>query len=126
MKLKILLVEDNDVNRFLMRDFLSYYGHDVIGLSHASNFFQALEETQPDLILMDLKLADMDGFELLKQLQKNQNFQHIPVIVISGLAFESDKRRALDLGVHKYLVKPINLKELNLMLHEEFDSSWRC
>lgn len=126
MALKIVLVEDNDINRFLMRDFLSHYGHHVIDLSGTLNFFKILKETQPDLILLDLKLADADGFELLKQLQEDQYFQSIPVIVISGLAFESDKKRALALGVHRYLVKPINLNELRLMLHEEFDCSWRC
>lgn len=125
-KLHILLIEDNDVNRLLMRDFLVHWGHHVVDLGGAANLFETLEKNQPDVILLDLKLEDMDGFQLLEQLQHNPNFQHIPIIVVSGLAFEADKKRALALGARRYLVKPINLNYLKLVLHEEVDCSWRC
>lgn len=118
-----MLVEDNDINRLLMRDFLAHCGHHVVDLAKATKFFETLEEIQPDVILLDLKLEDVDGFQLLEQLQGNPSFQHIPVIVVSGLAFEADKRRALALGAYKYLVKPINLNDLRLVLQEEVDCS---
>ncbi|MCA1994396.1 response regulator [Leptodesmis sichuanensis] len=126
VKLKIVLVEDNDINRLLMRDFLIHCGHYVIDLANATNFLETLEEINPDVILLDLKLKDMDGFQLLEQIQISPKFQQIPIIVISGLAFEADKKRALALGVHKYLVKPINLNDLRQVLQEEVDCSWRC
>ena len=121
-----MLIEDNDINRLLMRDFLIHCGHHVVDLAKATKFFETLKEAQPDVILLDLKLEDTDGFQLLEQLQENPNFRHIPVIVVSGLAFEADKKRALDLGAYKYLVKPINLNDLRLVLQEEVDCSWRC
>jgi CheY-like chemotaxis protein len=126
IKLKIVLVEDNDINRLLMRDFLSHCGHYVADLANATNFLEMLEEISPDVILLDLKLKDTDGFQLLEQLQSSPKFQQIPIIVISGLAFEADKKRALALGAHKYLVKPINLNDLRQVLQEEVDCSWRC
>lgn len=126
VKLRIVLVEDNDINRLLMRDFLGHCGHQVVDLANSINFLETLERSQPDVILLDLKLGDADGFQLLEQLQDNPIFQHIPIIVVSGLAFEADKRRALALGARRYLVKPINLNHLRLVLQEEVDCSRRC
>lgn len=126
IKLQIVLVEDNDINRLLMRDFLNHCGHRVVDLANAANLLKALEEIQPDVILLDLKLKDTDGFQLLEQLQHNPKFQHIPIIVVSGLAFEADKNRALTLGARRYLVKPVNLNDLRIVLQEEVDCSWRC
>lgn len=126
VQLNIVLVEDNDINRLLMRDFLNYCGHRVVDIANATNLLKVLEEIQPDAILLDLKLKDTDGFQLLEQLQHDPKFQHIPIIVVSGLAFEADKNRALALGACRYLVKPINLNDLRLVLQEEVDCFRRC
>ncbi|MBD2343865.1 response regulator [Anabaena subtropica] len=116
---RILIVEDNDINRMLLSDYLSYSGYDVQSLSDGSIFFKTIEKFQPDLILLDLKLPDIDGYYLLQQIQQQQDLSKIPVIVVSGFAFKIDQERAIDLGARSYFVKPINLNALLIKISEE-------
>lgn len=116
---KILLVEDNDFNRQMMEDYLVFCGYQVLSLEFGSSFFQALAEFQPDLVLLDLKLPDIDGFILLEQINQKSNWQDIPVIVVSAFAFKAERQRALDLGATRYFVKPISLRDLERAIEEE-------
>ncbi|MDX2232498.1 MAG: response regulator [Leptolyngbyaceae cyanobacterium bins.349] len=110
--IKILLIEDNDISRQLMTDFLTDCGYDVLALAEASRFASVVAEFAPNLILLDLKLPNVDGFTLLQRLQVHPDWQAIPVIVISAYAYNTDKQRALTLGARRYLVKPVRLTEL--------------
>ncbi len=114
---KVLLVEDNDTNRMLLSDCLNFCGYEVKGLPDGSKFFSTIEVFQPDLIVLDLKLPDIDGFSLLERMQQMQN--KIPVIVVSGLAFKSDCDRAIGLGARRYFVKPVILTELTQAIEKE-------
>ncbi|MEA5594234.1 response regulator [Rivularia sp. UHCC 0363] len=115
---RVLLVEDNDANRMLLRDCLNFCGYEVKSLTNGSNFFSTVDTFQPDLILLDLKLPDIDGYLLLEKMQQTQAAK-IPVIVVSGLAFKSDYKRAIDLGVRHYFVKPVILTELTQAIKKE-------
>ncbi|MGB3654796.1 MAG: response regulator [Rivularia sp. (in: cyanobacteria)] len=115
---KVLLVEDNDTNRMLLSDCLSFCGYEVKGLPDGSKFFSTIETFQPDLIVLDLKLPDIDGFSLLERMQQMQK-NKIPVIVVSGLAFKSDCDRAIGLGARRYFVKPVILSELTQAIEKE-------
>ncbi len=119
---RILLIEDNDVNRMLLSDYLSYCGYDVESLSNGSTLFSTIEEFQPDLILLDLKLPDIDGYLLLEQIQQKPDFTKIPIIVVSAFAFKADQERAINLGACHYFVKPVNLNDLILTIEEELTS----
>ncbi len=116
---RILLVEDNDANRQLLSDYLIYCGYTLSSLSGGTGFFEALEEFQPHLVLLDLKLPDIDGYTLLGQLQQKPTLHDIPVIVVSAFAFQADQQRALQLGVCRYFVKPVNLNHLKQAIQEE-------
>ncbi|BAY30614.1 response regulator receiver protein [Nostoc carneum NIES-2107] len=116
---RILLIEDNDVNRMLLSDYLSYFGYDVQGFSLGSALFSAVEKFQPELILLDLKLPDIDGYSLLAQIKQRPEFSNIPIIVVSAFAFEIDQQRAINLGAWRYFVKPINLKALMMTIQEK-------
>jgi CheY-like chemotaxis protein len=116
---RILLVEDDSTNRLLLRDYLSHMGYQVSALVNGSEFFSALAQFQPHVILLDLKLPDIDGFALLQQFCQDQNCCHIPVIIVSAYAFNADRQRALALGARHYLVKPIDLNTLNQKIIEE-------
>lgn len=116
---RILLIEDDDVNRILLDDYLNYCGYDVESLSSASNFFSSIEEFQPKLILLDLKLPDIDGYSLLEKMQNQPDYVNIPVIVVSAFAFKADQQRAIDLGACRYFVKPVNLIDLIQAIEEE-------
>jgi len=116
---RILLIEDDDVNRILLDDYLNYCGYNVESLSSASNFFSSIEEFQPKLILLDLKLPDIDGYSLLEKMQNQPDYVNIPVIVVSAFAFKADQQRAIDLGACRYFVKPVNLIDLIQAIEEE-------
>jgi two-component system cell cycle response regulator DivK len=109
---RILLVEDNDINRQLVMDYLIFSGYEVRAVPSGEMFAQTMAEFQPNLILLDLKLPGLSGYELLTQIQQRPDWQMIPVIVVSAYAFRADQQRALDLGAKQYLVKPIRLTDL--------------
>lgn len=120
---RILLVEDNDLNRQMLEDYLSFSGYQVSSLANGSAFFQTLADFKPHLILLDLRLPDIDGYALLQQLQQRPNWQQVPVIVVSAFAFRSDQQRALSLGARRYLVKPVNLTDLKQAVQDELRGS---
>lgn len=118
---RLLLVEDHEINRLLLADYLTYCGYEVLTLSEGALFATAIAKFQPHLIVLDLKLPDTDGYTLLQQLQQHGEWSRIPVIVVSAFAFRADQRRALNLGARHYLVKPIQLLELKQLLAQEFN-----
>ncbi|MEH2061855.1 MAG: response regulator [Nostoc sp.] len=117
---RVLLVEDHYLNRMLLTDYLSYCGYDVQSLSEGSSFFSTIEKFKPDLMLLDLKLPDIDGYSLLRQVQQKPNLSKIPIIVVSAFAFKADQELALSLGARRYFVKPLKLKDLILAIEEQF------
>ncbi|MDZ8258852.1 response regulator [Nostoc sp. ChiQUE01b] len=122
---RILLVEDHYLNRMLLSDYLSYCGYEVQSLSEGSAFFSTIEKFEPDLMLLDLKLPDIDGYSLLKQVQQKPDLSKIPIIVVSAFAFKADQELALSLGARRYFVKPLKLKDLILAIEEQFTYSHR-
>lgn len=116
---RILLIEDNDMNRMLLSDYLAYFNYDVIGLPEASEFFSTVEQFKPELILLDLKLPDIDGYSILRQIKQKPKYSKIPVIVVSAFAFKADQDKAMKLGACRYFVKPVNLNELVAAIEEE-------
>lgn len=116
LTIRILLVEDHEINRRLLQDYLLFRGYEVFGIADGADFFTAMGEYCPDLILLDLKLPNLDGFTILEQLRTHIELPQVPVIVISAYAFESDQQRALELGATHYLVKPIRLDSLRQLI----------
>jgi two-component system cell cycle response regulator DivK len=116
---RILLIEDNEANRRLMADYLGYCGYNVYSLSEGTQLASVMEQFQPQLILLDLKLPAIDGYALLEQIRQREDWQSVPVIVVSAYAFQRDQRRALELGARRYLVKPIRLSQLTDVIQEE-------
>lgn len=116
---RILLVEDNQTNRQLLNDYLGYLGYQVFSLAGGADFLQTMAEFQPHLVLLDLKLPDIDGYTLLQQIQERPDWLHIPVFVVSAYAFQADEERALSLGARRFFVKPVNLVSLRQAIAEE-------
>ena len=116
---RILLVEDHEVNRRLLSDYLSYLGYQVLCLAEGSTFFETMSHFQPHLVLLDLKLPGIDGYTLLQQIQQKPDWPQMPVIVVSAYAFKADQQRALNLGAKRYFVKPVNLSYLRQAIQEE-------
>ncbi len=120
---RILLIEDNDLNRQMLQDYIVFCGYQVLSIAGGSRFFEALADFQPQLILLDLRLPDIDGYTLLAQLKQKIGWQHIPVIIVSAFAFKADQQRALSLGARRYFVKPVNLNDLRQAIADELRGS---
>ncbi|MFQ4144246.1 response regulator [Chlorogloeopsis sp. ULAP02] len=116
---RILLIEDNDINRMLLSDYLNHFRYKVQSLAGGSDFISTIKKFQPDLILLDLKLPDIDGYSLLERIQQEADISHIPIFIVSAFAFKEDRERAIKLGARRYFVKPVNLIELILAIQEE-------
>ncbi len=120
---RILLVEDNDLNRQMLEDYLVYCKFQVCSLADGADFFQTLVDFQPHLILLDLRLPNIDGYTLLEQIKQREDWRRIPVIVVSAFAFRLDQQRAFNLGVRRYFVKPVtSLSDLRQAIQDELRS----
>lgn len=123
--MRILLLEDNEINRQLLSEYLNYLGYQVLALADGCNFFQTLSDFQPHLILLDLKLPSIDGYTILEQIQQSSDWYQVPVIVVSAFAFKADQQRAINLGARQYFVKPVRLHQLKQAIQDELSSGSR-
>ncbi len=109
VKIKILIIEDENSIRYFMRTMLEYAGYDVLTAATGREGIELINSHCPDVVLLDLGLPDMDGIEVVKSLRK---WSSMPVIVVSARGEEKDKVAALDAGADDYLSKPFGQAEL--------------
>ena len=109
---KILVVEDNPVSRELMKEILSGRGYEVIEACDGRQALQAIEETAPDLVLLDIQLPILDGFAVLFQLRQNPRFAHLCVVAVTANAMKEDREKGLRAGFDAYISKPIDAAAL--------------
>ncbi len=108
----IYIVED-DKNILEIESFaLKNSGYDIRGFSCAKDFFHALNDFLPDLILLDIMLPDEDGLSILQKLRTNKKTQALPIIMVTAKTTEIDKVKGLDLGADDYMTKPFGVMEL--------------
>ena len=103
---KILLIEDNEMNAKLMMDILSFYKYDVTLANHPKKAYEDLNNNQYDLILLDIQLPEISGYELLSSINKK-----LKVIVVSACAMEEEINKAYEYGCLDYITKPINVAD---------------
>ncbi len=109
---KILYVEDNDDNVFMMRSRLTRAGFDVIVAVDGEQGVALAASEAPDLILMDLRLPGIDGWEATRRIKASAATKHIPVIALSAHAMAGDRERTLAAGCDDYDTKPVDLPQL--------------
>jgi two-component system, cell cycle response regulator DivK len=109
----ILIAEDNPVNFKLLRDVLTYYNYRIIEAYDGKTAFDKIKEHKNDidLILMDLRLPEMDGLDVIKAVKDNIHLKKLPIFVISAYAMESDIKSAMEAGCNNYITKPINVED---------------
>lgn len=105
----ILYVEDNKDNRTLVRRVLMAEGFNVLEAVNATEALKTLEETVPDLILMDINMPDVDGFTLTAQIKIKPGFEKIPIIALTANVMRGDREKSLDAGCDGYIQKPIDI-----------------
>jgi len=111
MSKRILIVEDEFRNRKLLRDVLKRFGYDVVEASDGHEAVEMVKTWRPDLILMDIQMPVMDGFEATRIIKKDPETSHIPIIAITAYAMEGDRERILQAGCDGYISKPIEIKD---------------
>jgi CheY-like chemotaxis protein len=110
---KILLIEDNEMNRDMLSRRLERKGYRVItAIDGKQGHSMALEEN-PELILMDIGLPDMDGWEVTKLLKSNDSTRHIPIIALTAHALVTDRAKAFEVGCDDYDTKPVEFGRLS-------------
>ena len=109
---KILLVEDNEMNRDMLSRRLARKGYEVSIAVDGRQGVEMAQSAAPDLILMDMSLPVLDGWEATRQLKNADATRHIPVIALTAHAMSGDRERALEAGCDDYDTKPIELPRL--------------
>ena len=109
---KILLVEDNEMNRDMLSRRLTRKGFDVVIAVDGSEALDMVANELPALILMDMSLPVIDGWEATRRLKADASTRDIPVIALTAHAMSSDREKCLDAGCDDYDTKPIELKRL--------------
>ena len=108
----IYYVEDDDNIRELVVYTLNQVGLEARGFSCARDFYGAMEQQTPDLVLLDIMLSEEDGLTILRKLRADAAGEEIPVVMITAKGAESDKVQGLDLGADDYIAKPFGMAEL--------------
>lgn len=109
---KLLLVEDNEMNRDMLSRRLMRKGYDVIMAEEGAQGVEMARTDAPDLILMDMSLPVLDGWEATRQLKADAKTQSIPVIALTAHAMSGDREKALEAGCNDYDSKPIDFPRL--------------
>jgi len=112
MKAKILLVEDNEMNRDMISRRLMRKDFEVVFALDGQQAIEMASSEKPDLILMDLSLPVIDGWEATRRIKAQEETRRIPIIALTAHAMTGDREKALDAGADEYDVKPIDLERL--------------
>jgi adenylate cyclase len=105
---RVLVVDDNDSSRQLLVHQLQRQGHQTLEAASGRAGLDIMREQAPDLVLLDLLMPQMNGFEVLQAMREDETLRHLPVVMISGLRDEEGAIRCIEAGASDYLIKPVN------------------
>jgi two-component system, cell cycle response regulator DivK len=103
---KVLIVDDFEDNRQMYAEFLTYSGYQVLEATDGAEAIAKAKELAPDLVVMDLSLPVMDGWEATRRLKGDPQTRHIPILALTGHSFDGHSRGAHDAGCDGFLAKP--------------------
>ena len=116
MNKKILIVEDNPQNRRLIEMVLRNKGYTLFTATDGEEALDTAVRERPDLIIMDIQIPKINGLEVTKRLRNTPVFSHTPIVAISAYAMKGDKEKAIDAGCDEYLSKPIDTRQLPVVI----------
>ncbi len=108
MKQTVLYIEDNEQNLYLVKFLLEQHGYLVLSAMSGLDGIAIAAEVVPDLILLDIQLPQMDGYEVAQELRGNPALKDVPIIAVTSYAMVGDRERTLAAGCNDYIEKPIN------------------
>jgi two-component system cell cycle response regulator DivK len=118
MSKRILVIEDQEDNRRIMRDLLTSVGYEIIEALTGEDGVTAAASHVPDLILMDIQLPGLDGYEATRRIKANPALQHIPIIAVTSYALSGDDVKAFEAGCNGYVSKPFSPRALLARIRE--------
>ena len=118
MTKRILVVEDQEDNRQILRDLLKSVGYEMIEAEDGEQALIKVVEHKPDLILMDIQLPLLDGYEATRRIKANPELKHIPIIVVTSYALSGDEEKARAAGCEAYVAKPYSPRALLAKIRE--------
>ena len=118
MSKRILVVEDQEDNRRIVRDLLTSAGYEMIEAVTGEDGVAVAERERPDLILMDIQLPGLDGYEATRQTKANPALRQIPIIAVTSYALSGDEAKARAAGCDGYVTKPFSPRQLLVKIRE--------
>ncbi len=112
MNKHVLIVDDSPTVRKFVSVSLSMQGFSVVVACDGMDALEKLPQSKFDLVITDLNMPNMDGFELIKALRENPDYKDLPVIILTSLGDEANKEQGAKLGVNSYVVKPFSLEKI--------------
>ncbi len=107
----VLIIEDNPKNRKVFKDILSVHGYQSIEAVDGDEGYKMAKEHKPDLILMDVQLPGVDGYEVTRRLKSEDDTKDIPIIIVTSFAMAGEENEARAAGCNDYISKPINIHQ---------------
>jgi two-component system, cell cycle response regulator DivK len=108
----ILYVEDNPDNRLLVRRILLSEDYSLLEATDAMDALNVLKTVQPDLILIDINMPDMDGYTLTAKIKSMPGFERVPILAVTANVMRGDKEKTLEAGCDGYIQKPLDIEQL--------------
>lgn len=117
----ILIVEDNELNAKLFRDLLTSKGHRILETREGKEAIRIAKTENPDLILMDIQLPEISGYDLIRMMKEDSTTVSIPIIAITAFAMKGDEEKIRQSGCDDYLSKPISVGKFFQTVHKYLD-----
>jgi len=118
MTKRVLVVEDQEDNRRILRDLLVRAGYEIIEVGDGEQALPAAVAHRPDVIIMDIQLPELDGYEATRRIKADPALKHIPIIVVTSYALSGDEKKARAAGCDAYMAKPYSPKALLAKIRE--------
>ena len=115
---KILVVEDNEQNRVLMRQIFTHQGYEVLEANDGLIGLEMARLHIPDLILLDIQMPVMNGYMVIRELRNHPELKKIKVIAVTSFAMKGDREKALEAGFDEYVTKPIDTRKFPELVRE--------
>ena len=125
MKTKILIIEDNEQNMYMLSYLLESENYEVIQAYSGPAGIEAAKTLSPDIILLDIQLPEMDGYTVASKLREEKKIEEVPIIAVTSYAMPGDREKAIESGATGYIEKPINpdtfISQMKSFLPPEFN-----
>ena len=121
----ILIVEDDLDVADMLNAYFRIQGYEVLTVNFGADGLRAAETSRPDIIILDIRLPDIDGFEVAKQLRANRNTREVPILFLTEKRERKDRLHGLEIGGDDYITKPFDIQELRLRVRNSLSRAGR-